>query len=94
MRFSWDENKNCSNYSKHGVYFETAMLIFDDPRFIMGRDLTVDDEERWQTIGLVQGILLLVAHTMGEIEDQEIVRIISAREVTARERKVYEEGLE
>ena len=83
MEFSWDENKNHSNYKKHGVFFETATLVFDDPDFVMMRDRIVDGEERWQTIGLVEGVLLLlVAHTLGGEEDQEIVRIISAREVT------------
>jgi uncharacterized DUF497 family protein len=75
------------------VYFETATLVFDDPDFVMMRDRTVDGEERWQTIGLVEGVLLLlVAHTIQDVEDQEIVRIISAREVTAHERRLYEES--
>ena len=93
MQFSWDETKDRSNYRKHGVYFETATLVFDDPDFVMMRDRTVDGEERWQTIGLVKGVLLLlVAHTIQDVEDQEIVRIISAREVTAHERRLYEES--
>ncbi len=93
MQFSWDENKDRSNYRKHGVYFETATLVFDDPDFLMMHDRTVDGEERWQTIGLVRGVLLLlVAHTIQDAEDQEIVRIISAREVTAHERRLYEES--
>jgi uncharacterized DUF497 family protein len=93
LQFSWDETKNRSNYRKHGVYFETATLVFDDPDFVMMRDRTVDGEERWQTIGLVEGVLLLlVAHTIQDVEDQEIVRIISAREVTAHERRLYEKS--
>ena len=93
MRFEWDENKNRSNYRKHGVFFETATLVFDDPDFVMMRDRIVDGEERWQTIGLVEDVLLLlVAHTLGGEDDEEIARIISAREVTAHERRRYEDS--
>ena len=93
MLFTWDENKNHSNYRKHGVFFETAVVVFDDPDFVMMRDRMVDGEERWQTIGLVEGVLLLlVAHTIQSSDDEEMVRIISAREVTARERRRYESG--
>jgi uncharacterized DUF497 family protein len=93
VRFEWDENKNRSNYRKHRVFFETATLVFDDPDFVMMRDRIVDGEERWQTIGLVEGVLLLlVAHTLGGEGDEEIARIISAREVTAHERRRYEDS--
>jgi hypothetical protein len=97
--FTWDESKNRSNYRKHGVFFETAVVVFDDPDCVMTRDRIVDDEERWQTIGLVEGVLLLlVAHTLETLQesgdDEEIVRIISARVATARERRRYESGQE
>ena len=93
MEFEWDEGKNRANYRKHGVYFETAELAFDDPDFVMLPDREVDGEERWYTIGLVEGLLLLlVVHTIRDEDDEEIVRIISAREVTAHERRIYEDG--
>lgn len=93
MRFFWDENKDLINYKKHGVYFETATLVFDDPNFLMLRDRDVSGEERWHTIGLVDDVmLLLVVHTLMGEHDEEIVRIISAREATARERRLYEDG--
>ena len=95
MQFSWDEDKNRSNYRKHQVYFETATLVFDDPNFLMLPDRTVDGEERWRTIGLVEGVLfLLVAHTLESEEEDESIRIISAREATAHERRRYEDGEE
>jgi len=47
VRFDWDEVKNRSNYRKHGVFFETATLVFDDPDFVMLQDREVDGEERW-----------------------------------------------
>jgi uncharacterized protein len=91
VRFEWDPSKADSNYRKHRVLFETAALAFEDPGFLMEPDLDGDDEERWRTIGLVEGVLLLlVVHTLRDENDEEIVRIISAREVTAHERRRYE----
>jgi hypothetical protein len=95
LQFSWDEDKNRSNYRKHRVYFETATLVFDDPNFVMLPDRTVEGEERWHTIGLVEGVLfLLVVHTLESAEEDELIRILSAREATAHERRRYEDGQE
>ncbi|MEI9903042.1 MAG: BrnT family toxin [Asticcacaulis sp.] len=95
ISFEWDPQKAASNLLKHGVSFEVAERVFSDPLRLTRRDRVVDGEERWQTIGTVNGLtLLLVAHTTWEEndygEDIEVVRIISAREVTRRERKDYE----
>jgi uncharacterized DUF497 family protein len=92
VRFDWDPKKARENYRKHEVSFEIAALVFDDPGFVMYPDRDVDGEERWHTIGMVGDVLLLlVVHTLVE-EDEEIVRIISAREVTPHERRLYEGG--
>jgi len=57
------------------------------------QDREVDGEERWQTIGKADGILLLlVAHTFEDEDDEEVIRIISARKVNAHERRTYEDG--
>jgi uncharacterized DUF497 family protein len=91
VRFDWDERKNLSNYRKHRVLFETAMLVFDDPDLLMDQDREVDGEARWQTLGRVAGVLLLlVAHTLEDEEGEELVRIISARTATPMERRRYE----
>jgi uncharacterized DUF497 family protein len=91
VRFDWDEDKNQSNYRKHRVFFETALLVFDDPDFVMFQDREIDGEERWQAVGRAEGVLLLmVAHTIEDEEGEEIVRIISARKVTSHERRIYE----
>jgi uncharacterized DUF497 family protein len=91
LYFEWDDEKAASNYRKHHVLFETAALVFEDPNCMTIQDRTVDGEDRWQTIGRVQGmLLLLVAHTVQGEEDDETVRIISARKVTAHERRRYE----
>ena len=91
--FEWDPNKAAANLRKHEVAFEDAIRAFSDPWFIAEIERHVDGEERWQTIGLVDGsILLLVVHTSWEADNVEIVRIISARKVTRQERKRYEEN--
>lgn len=93
-RFAWDETKNRSNRRKHGVSFDTAARVFLDPLHISRQDRIVEGEERWQTIGMVDGVLLiLVAYTVIEEED-EVIRIISARRVTRQERIEYEEAHE
>lgn len=67
-------------------------MVFDDP-FQASRPDPHPDGDRWQTIGLVGSVLLLVIHTLPDGQaDQAVGRIISARKATARERKVYEEG--
>lgn len=94
MRWTWDSKKAAANRAKHGVSFETAVLVFDDPLHASRPD-PHSDGDRWQTVGLVGRVLLLVVHTWPEAEDEgsePIARIVSARKATAHERKVYEEG--
>ena len=93
--FSWDEMKNLINQRKHGISFEIAKLIFDDPLHISRQDRDENGELRWQTIGIAGGmVLLLVAHTLNqEKSGREYIRIISARRATKLERKIYEQGI-
>ncbi len=94
MRFVWDEAKDRSNRKKHGISFDTAAQVFLDPLHMTREDRIVDGEQRWQSIGRVGGVLLLlVAYAVAD-EDEEMLRIISARRVTRRERKEYEEANE
>lgn len=97
MRFSWDPAKAESNRRKHGVSFEEAAQVFADAFRQTRQDRIEGGEYRWQTLGVVQGVVvLLVAHTITEDEDKgepvEEIRIISARRATRRERKHYEEN--
>jgi len=88
-----DEAKAKSNLQKHGVTFEDAMLVFADPFALVQRDCTEDGELRWQTLGLVGDIVLLVvAHTVRNEEEDEIIRIVSARKAVRKERKRYDEN--
>ena len=92
IRFEWDEAKAKSNLRKHGVRFVDAMLVFADPFAMVEQDRSEGGELRWQTLGLVAGIvLLLVAHTVQNEEGDEIIRIISARKAS-RKRTHYDEN--
>jgi uncharacterized DUF497 family protein len=92
-RFEWDEAKAKTNARKHGVRFEDAMLVFVDPYALVEQDCIEGGELRWQTLGLVGGVvLLLVAHTVRNEREDEIIRIISARKAVQKERKRYDEN--
>jgi len=92
MRFEWDSQKSLSNLDKHGVAFEEAKEIFSDPLHISILDYRFSYfEERWITIGESHGRrLLVVANMFFDDQQEEIIRIISAREATVHERKQYE----
>jgi hypothetical protein len=93
IRFIWDENKNRQNLRKHDVYFETAVLVFDDPYAITQRDVTFEDEERWITVRAIRlGSILLVVHAFYEEHNEEVIRVISARAAESHERRAYEEA--
>ena len=89
MEFEWDPEKAGSNLSNHGVCFEEAATIFVDALSVTGHDPDHSvGESRLVTFGTSSaGRLLVVAHT----ERRNRIRIISAREATRRERKLYEE---
>lgn len=95
MPWIWDAEKNRENKRKHGLSFETAQLVFDDPLALSRIDTSSRHEERWQTVGMVTNVALFVVHTaLEEVEGapEPAGRIISARRATTRERKAYEEG--
>ncbi|EJF76534.1 hypothetical protein MCO_01598 [Bartonella sp. DB5-6] len=93
IRFEWDETKSKSNLRKHRVSFEIAARVFAEPFAMVKQDRIENGEYRWQTLGLVDGfLLLLVAHTVHDDKDGiEVIRIISARRANSKERKRYEE---
>lgn len=92
MQFSWDKNKNQSNLVKHGIRFEEAMLVFADPFAHSEQDRIENGEQRWQTIGKVGdlAVILLVAYTWDDDDETEYVRIISARQANKEEQSKYE----
>ena len=93
MNWTWDRDKAAANRVKHGLSFETAAMVFDDPLHASKPD-THPEGDRWQTIGLVGPVLVLVVHTWPEAFEggEPSGRIISARKATAHERRAYEEG--
>jgi uncharacterized DUF497 family protein len=92
MRLEWGDAKNRRNLSKPKISFETAKSVFDDPHQVSVQDRVVGTEERWQTLGMVSGVVVIVAHTWEEADSGQVMRLISARKATAREREVYAEN--
>src|SRR6266478_9859588 len=92
--FERDEAKARTNERKHGVRFDDAMLVFADPYALTEQDRIEGGELRWQTIGLVGGVVLLVAHTIRDEGADEIIRIISARKATRKECQRYDQNRE
>jgi len=95
--FEWDQAKAALNLRKHGIFFQAATEVFDDPFALVEQDRIENGQLRWQTIGMTaDGLpLLLVAHTVrfqdaGDEEPAELIRIISARRADRKERKRYE----
>ena len=89
--FQWDAAKAVANLRKHGVSFDLASLAFADPFALIAQDRFESGEYRWQTLGLVEGcLLLLAAHTVTDADGTEVVRIISARKATRKERQRYD----
>ena len=94
MRVDWDNAKNAINRSKHGIDFETAQLIFDDPFCITFVERVTDGEERWHAIGSIEKlVVLVVVHTYREVDSEEMIRIISARRATTKERRLYGQAI-
>lgn len=92
MRFEWDEKKNERNFEKHGISFQQAREVFEDPLHLSIIDHRFNYfEERWITIGKAEGeYIIVVAHLYYDIDNDECVRIISARKATSNERRHYE----
>ena len=90
-RLEWNPDKAARNLEKHGVSFDEAATVFDDPLFMtVVDDEHSSDEERYITIGVSQkNHLLLIAHT----DREGLIRIISVRRATSRERTFYAEGI-
>ena len=93
LRFAWDPAKAESNRAKHSVSFELALRVFLDPFALTEQDRVENGERRWRTVGLVEGVVVLVvAHTVEDEEDgAELVRIVSARRADRTERRRYDE---
>jgi uncharacterized DUF497 family protein len=91
MKFEWDSKKEQDNIIKHGISFTTAQRAFFDPEFMERYDKknSTQAEERWQIMGLFEDVsfrgVLFVVYT----ERGDYTRIISAREASPQERRIY-----
>ncbi len=87
MDFTWDDEKAASNTRKHGVSFDDAANVFDDPfrveLFDIGHSFF---EERWIAIGFVEPSVLFIVYA--EL-DGDVIRIISARKANKDEQQAY-----
>jgi len=86
MDFEWDPKKAKANKAKHGVDFELAKDVFRDPACLSSSDYSSADEERWRIIGLAGGKVLFVVYVE---RDDDVIRIISARQASKREERHY-----
>jgi uncharacterized protein len=83
-KFEWDDAKAESNRRKHGVTFDVATSVFNDPDSFDEIDEDTD-EERWKRFGMTTSGLLVVIHT----ERHQRIRIISARRANRHEQNDY-----
>jgi uncharacterized DUF497 family protein len=92
IRFEWDDENAERHRRKHRISFEIARQVFYDPDSITEEDVRDFDygEKRYWTLGMVKGryLLLYVAHTIED--DEEVIRIISARKAEPHERRLYD----
>jgi uncharacterized DUF497 family protein len=87
MKFEWDEKKNKENIRKHGIDFRDAIEMFNHPMLTQIDTLRDYGEDRWIGIGLIKQIVAVSVYL--EWQDEETIRIISARKATRHESKEY-----
>jgi uncharacterized DUF497 family protein len=96
FQFEWDEIKAAANVRKHGVSFELASTVFNDPRLLTIADLEHSEaEERWFSVGCASnGALLSIVYLWSESDPGTTkIRLIMARQATRNEIRHYEESL-
>ena len=92
MLFEWGPKKSESNFRKHGISFDEARQVFDDPLHLSIMDERFSYfEERWVSVGrTAERRILVVVNLFFNEDGEEVIRIISAREPTSHERRQYE----
>ena len=88
MKFEWDEVKQQANLRKRRLDFADAETVFAGATFTFEDDRFEYGEDRYITLGLLRGTVVVIAHT----ERKEVIRVISMRKATKNEQKVYFEG--
>lgn len=85
MRFSWSEAKRRSNLSDHGLDFVDAPRVFDGVTYTFEDDRFDYGEERFVTLGQLDGVVVSIVHT----ESPQQIRVISLRKATKREQTIF-----
>jgi len=91
MKFDWDESKRQENIAKHGIDFGDIPEVFDGPMLVQLDTRHDYGEDRWLGMGLLRTMVAVVVYV--EWEDEETIRIISARRATHHESKDFHERL-
>ena len=93
-RFTWDPRKATTNKRVHGVSFETAQEVFEDPHHVVADNYFIasDGEQRYQVIGMTRSLVLLLAVFVDRSEPgAEVIHIISARKAVSYEESIYQD---
>jgi len=93
-RFTWDPQKAERNHRVHGISFETAREVFDDPNHLTADNYFIESEgeQRYQLIGMTRNLVLLLVVFVDRSEpDAEAIHIISARKAVDYEASIYKD---
>ena len=89
MKFEWDEAKRLANVHKHGFDFVDAVTVFEGDIVTIEDDRFEYEEQRFVTLGLLDGRVVVIIHT----EQEDVTRIISVRKATKNEERSYFEQI-
>lgn len=87
MKFVWDQKKNAGNIRRHGIDFRDVVDMFNHPMLVCPDRRRDYGEDRWVGVGLLRNIVAVVVYV--EWEDEETIRIISARKATRYESEAF-----
>ena len=95
VRFTWDRAKAERNQRIHGVSFETAAEVFDDPNHVAGDNYFIASagEQRYQVIGMTRKLVLLLVVFVERQPDIDVIHLISARRAVDYEESIYTDQL-
>jgi hypothetical protein len=89
MEFAWDDKKRKINLKNHGLDFADAEMVFSGATFTFEDDRFDYGEDRFITMGLLRGVVVVIAHT----ERGEAARIISMRKANKHEQEIFFQNL-
>ena len=89
MRFTWSEAKRALNIQQHGLDFVDAQRVFDGPTFTYEDDRFAYSEQRFVSLGLLDGMVVSIVHS----ESPRLIRVISFRKATKHEQAIFFKNL-